>query len=81
MEKEKVYETYDLNLAAALLVYNGELIEMDKTNIKKVKFVFKRTEKLIALVDDYWIGRMSIKARKFSDTQRMLKNKIYSSSD
>ena len=39
--KMKTYSTYDLNLSATLITLGYELIKLDKSNIKKVKFIFK----------------------------------------
>jgi hypothetical protein len=72
------FNTYDLGCSAALVCADFELVSLDKTNPRKVQFVFRRKPEIESTVDDYWADKLEVKARKYFDTIKMLKNRIYS---
>lgn len=72
------YQTHDLGCAAALISADFELISLDKTNPRKVLFIFHRKAGVETIVNDYWTDRLEIGAREFFDNIKMLKNRIYS---
>lgn len=71
-------QTFDLGAAASLVTAGFELVSLDKTNPKKVQFVFRRILGIEKVVDEYWADKLEIKARSFFDNVKMLKNRIYS---
>lgn len=77
-QKNKYYRSYDLGLCAALVSSGFGLIAIDKSNPKKVQFVFQRTEALEETIDEYWKDQLIVQARSFFDNTKMLKNRIYS---
>jgi len=72
------FYTFDLGCASALVSADFELVSLDKTNPKKVRFVFRREPGIENVVDEYWADRLEVKARTFFDNVKMLKNRIYS---
>lgn len=70
--------TFDLGAAASLVSAGFELVLLDKTNPRKVQFVFRREIGIEKVVDNYWTDRLEVKARAFFDNVKMLKNRIYS---
>jgi hypothetical protein len=78
IKKLEEYQTYDLGCSAALISAGFELVSLDKTNPRKVQFIFCRKVGIEKVVDDYWADRLEIKARAFFDNVKMLKNRIYS---
>lgn len=70
--------TFDLGAATSLVSSGFELVSLDKTNPRKVQFIFRREIDIENVVDDYWADRLEIKARTFFDNVKMLKNRIYS---
>ena len=70
--------TYDLGCSSALVSNGFELVSLDKTNPRKVQFIFKRKIGIEKVVDEYWADCLEVKARKFFDNVKMLKNRIYS---
>lgn len=76
--KKKKYFTFDLGLTNALVSLDFELLELDKSNPKKVKFIFEDSQELNEVVAAYWGDRLPINARTLFDNQKMLKNRIYS---
>lgn len=65
-------------MAATLVTAGFELVALDKTNPRKVQFIFRREIGIEKVVDDYWADHLKIKARTFFDNVKMLKNRIYS---
>jgi hypothetical protein len=70
--------TYDLGCSSALVSCGFELVSLDKSNPRKVQFIFRREIGIEKVVDDYWADRLETKARTFFDNVKMLKNRIYS---
>jgi len=78
LNSNEYYFTYDLGCSSALICAEFELVSLDKTNPRKVQFIFKREVGIEEVVDDYWADRLEVKARTFFDNIKMLKNRIYS---
>jgi len=74
----KTYSTYDLNLAATLLTIGYKLIELDKENIKKVKFIFKHQRGIEQSAADFWDDKINLPAKTLFTNQKTCKNRIYS---
>lgn len=74
----KYLYTFDLGAAASLITADFELVSLDKTNPRKVQFIFRRKFGIEKVVDDYWADKLEVKARAFFDNVKMLKNRIYS---
>ena len=70
--------TFDLGAAASLVSAGFLLVSLDKTNPRKVQFIFRRETGIEKAVDNYWADRLEVKARTFFDNLKMLKNRIYS---
>jgi len=78
LEPNQQFLTFDLGLATCLVSLGYELWNLDKTNPKKVQFIFKRADGIDMVVNDYWQDNLEINARTLFDNQKMLKNRIYS---
>ena len=78
LEPNQQFLTFDLGLATCLVSLGYELWSLDKTNPKKVQFIFKRADGIDMVVNDYWQDDLKINARTLFDNQKMLKNRIYS---
>lgn len=74
----KFFNTFDLGAAASLVTADFELVTLDKSNPRKVQFVFRWTAGIEKVVDEYWADKLEVKARSFFDNIKMLKNRIYS---
>lgn len=75
---DELFATYDLGCSAALLTTGFELNGLDKTNPRKVQFVFNRAADIEKSVNDYWADKLNVAARSYFDNIKMLKNRIYS---
>lgn len=76
--QDELWATFDLGCVAAIIGAGYKLVSLDKENPRKVQFIFRRSDGLIKVVDNYWADRLIVKARTFFDTIKMLKNRIYS---
>lgn len=76
--KTEHYLTNDLGLAAALVSCGHILEELDRSDRKKVQFIFCQSKELNSDANDYWSDRLSVSGRAFFNNLKMLKNRIYS---
>lgn len=70
--------TFDLGLSAALISVGFSLISLDRENLRKVQFVFRKSDGIDNVMEQYWAGQLEGKLRAHFDTLRMLKNRLYS---
>jgi len=77
-DNDRYFYTYDLGCSSALISAGFELVSLDKTNPRKVQFIFRREVGIEKVVDNYWADHLEVKARAFFDNVKMLKNRIYS---
>ena len=73
-----VWTTYDLGVSTALLCAGFELLELRKTNPRKVLFVFRRAKNIDQTANAYFADRLELNARSFFDQLKALKNRLYS---
>jgi len=78
MENKQTYETYDLGCASALITAGGNLIELDRTDYRRVGFVFVCSFDLESSLDDFWKNKLQVDARTYFENTKMLKTRIYS---
>jgi len=74
----KTYQTYDLGCASALITTGANLIELDRTDYKRVGFVFDYTFELETSLDRFWKNKLQVDARTYFENTKMLKTRIYS---
>ena len=72
------FSTYDLGLATVLVTLGYRLLKLDKTDPKKVKFVFKEEKDIKQVLTGYWNDEIKLPAQTLFNNQKMLKNRIYS---
>lgn len=73
------YRSYDLGLASALVHVGFVLMELDRSNGRKVEFIFEKTPELEDAVSRFWSGKLSVDAQGYFEAIRSVKNRIYSS--
>lgn len=72
------FYTFDLGLATVLVTMRYELLDMDKSNPKKVRFEFKREKNIEKVMTDYFDDKIKLPAQTLFNNQKSLKNRIYS---
>ena len=77
-DNDNYFYTYDLGCSSSLISKGFTLESLDKTNPRKIQFIFRRTTGIEKIVDEYWSDKLEVKARSFFDNTKMLKNRIYS---
>jgi len=77
-DNEHFLYTFDLGLSAALVSTNFSLSALERGDLRKTRFVFRRSDGVDEVVDAYWSDRLEVKARTYFDTLKMLKNRLYS---
>ena len=77
MIMNKNFSTYDLGLATVLVTLDYKLIKLDKTNPKKIRFVFEEDAKIQKVMVGYWNDKIKLPALTLFNNQKMLKNRIY----
>lgn len=75
---QDLFITFDIGLAAALISLGYELKNVDKTNLKKSRFIFKRDEHIDKMINEFWSNKLLLPARTLIENIKMLKNRIYS---
>jgi len=76
--KQNEFSTFDLGLAVVLITLKYELLKLDKSNPKKVRFVFKREGNIEQIVEDYFNDRIKLPVLSLFNNLKNLKTRIYS---
>jgi len=77
-DEDNFFYSFDLGLATALITAGFSLVSLDRQNLRKAQFVFRRGDGMDEVVDAYWADNLEVKARRYFDTLKMLKNRLYS---
>lgn len=76
MNYKNIFETTDLALAAAL--YTAcKLESLNKSDPRRVIFVFKACAEIDKLTDDFWNKRFKVDALTYFSALKTLKSRIY----
>lgn len=71
------FYTFDLGLATVLVTMGYELLGLDRSNPKKVRFEFKREKNIEQVMADYFGDKIKLPAQTLFNNQKNLKNRIY----
>jgi len=71
------FSTFDLGLATVLVTMDYELLELDRSTPKKVRFIFKREKNIEGVMADYFNDKIKLPAQTLFNNQKNLKNYIY----
>jgi len=70
------YQTSDLSLATTLSLY-FPIESVDKSDLKRVSFIFKRSKEFDAILKSYWREEIDVKPQKFFSQMKIIKTRIY----
>jgi len=76
-EPHSPFTTYDLGTAAALLCADFVLLSLDRSNPRRVLFVFKYKKRIEETANAYFSDRLKLNARSFFDQLKALKSRLY----
>ena len=77
-DSEEVMFTYDLSVASCLHLLGHKLLYIKRSNPKRACFVFPQTEQIKKDIEAYYNDELTVTPRKLFDSQKMLKNILYS---
>ncbi|MCA9389808.1 hypothetical protein KC571_00200 [candidate division WWE3 bacterium] len=72
------FSTYDLGLASALVTAGYTVNHLDRSDSKKVQFIFNHEEQLDDVIQAYWAHKLKLSPLAYFNNVKMLKNRIYS---
>lgn len=75
------FSTFDLGLATTLITLDYKLLELDKTNPKKVRFIFKEEKNIEQTMLKYWNNKITLPALSLFNNLKTLKNRLYSNQE
>jgi hypothetical protein len=73
-----VWTTYDLGVSTALLCAGFGLLSLNRTNPRKVIFIFRKAKNIDETANAYFADQLKLNARSFFDQLKALKNRLYS---
>lgn len=73
----EVLRTSDLTLACTLLSLGHDIIGVDKSNIRRVTFIFKMTSDLEVLLQNYWVKKVMVVPQDFAQAIQNVKALIH----
>lgn len=73
----KTFSTDSFNLASFLLSQSCRLVNLDRTNPKRIIFIFEDTSERAALTEMFLMSKAQIEPNRFIAAQKNLKQLIY----
>jgi hypothetical protein len=70
------YRTSDLACASALSLFVS-VLDLDKSDPRRAQFIFKRTEELDELIEQFRMQELSVEPRAYFDQIKALKTRLY----
>lgn len=71
------FSTSDLNLASTLDALGYQLLELDRSQPQRVRFLFARTRGIENVINDYWGDKIKLPPQQLFAAQKKLKNRLY----
>ena len=72
------YKTNDFALAVSLLCLGFNIISLDKTNPRRVYFIYEHSGALEDAISDFWSNKVTVNPKTFLSTQKELKARVFS---
>ncbi len=63
LSEDRNYLTSDLGAAASLITKGFKLISLEKSNPRKVQFIFQETADIKKVIEEYWSNKLELEAR------------------
>jgi hypothetical protein len=76
LKHQDIYRTFDLVLAATLSLWYP-LEGIDKTNLQRSEFIFKRDDNLDQLIELFWRGALKVEPKMYFNQLKAIKSRIY----
>ena len=75
-DENDIFKSSDLSLVAAISLFYP-ISSIDKSNPKKVIFIFKKDKDFDLVIQKYWRGELKSEVQKYFQNLKTLKNRIY----
>lgn len=75
-QQKQFYECSDLGLVTTLSLY-FPITTMDRSNPKKIIFIFKKEQKLKELIEAYWCRELQVEPQAYFSQLRAIKARLY----
>lgn len=75
-QSDTTFQTADLSLTAVLSIW-FPLEEIDRTNPRKAKFVFKKSPRLDELVNSFWRRELKVEPQAYFSQLKTIKARLY----
>ena len=73
----KYFRNSDIALSGALIVAGYKLLDLDKSNPKKVQFILASENAIDKAVHDYYSGNLKVDAQAHWNSIKTLKNMLF----
>jgi hypothetical protein len=73
----KLYYTSDFGCCVGLVGSGFKIIELDRSDPRRVRFGFERTQKLLQAIDEYWGFGLLVPSRSYFEASKRVKAMIY----
>lgn len=70
-------EFTDQSIITTLYHMGIKIDSIDRTNPKKVTFIFKNSKKAIQIIKDFYKGKLQVEPSLFLDDLKKIKSRIY----
>jgi len=77
-DHKNYFYTNDFPLSVALICKSYELATIDKEGSGKYVFVFRLTRGIGAVIDGYWLHRVSVDPLEYENHRKNLKSRMFS---
>ena len=77
LSTQQVYKTSDLGLTTTLSLH-FPIKTIDRSNPRKVLFVFEQSDILTNFIDKYWKNEIVVEPQTFTNQIKNIKTRIYS---
>lgn len=71
------YKTSDLQLASTLYALGYQLLSLDRSNPRRVTFVFESSEDLDRSASEFYADSLLINPRRLFSASRLVKERLY----
>lgn len=71
------YKTSDLQLASTLYALGYQLLSLDRSNPRRITFVFESSESLDRNISEFYADSLLINPRRLFSASRLVKERLY----
>lgn len=77
LQEQDFIEIVDLPLCVALQCYGYEIEALNRENVARVEFIFKRDKTIDGVIQDFWKHQLRVEPATFAHLWKETKSRIY----